>query len=338
MKLLVLGLGAIGQRHVRLAKELVGDLEVLALRSGQGINYVVTDQLERVDCESLSKSLGISETYDINKARDFGATHVVDSRLPRHHLDEIGSLATNAERILVEKPLSILPVEKIEKVLSNPGLINAQIFVGYHLLQNKLIHRLHKYVQNGKVYRYKMRNIEHIKYFQSFRNVKDMHESSLEESGGLCYAFSHLIHLSHAFFGTPVSVRRDNWHDDISPITGTNVRQYEVLMFKHNSFSQNVTGVIELGYGSHKPELTIEFDTENCSYRANLLSGTLETWEGGELTLIEQEEATKIELLRRQMSKFLGTSQNSLSAEGLPGLCCVEDALQCLRLCEKVLR
>ena len=111
MKLLVLGLGAIGQRHVRLAKELVGDLEVLALRSGQGINYVVTDQLERVDCESLSKSLGISETYDINKARDFGATHVVDSRLPRHHLDEIGSLATNAERILVEKPLSILPVE-----------------------------------------------------------------------------------------------------------------------------------------------------------------------------------------------------------------------------------
>ena len=82
--------------------------------------------------------------------------------------------------------------------------------------------------------------------------------------------FSHLIHLSHAFFGTPVSVRRDNWHDDISPITGTNVRQYEVLMFKHNSFNRNVTGVIELGYGSHKPELTIEFDTENCSYRANL--------------------------------------------------------------------
>ena len=119
-------------------------------------------------------------------------------------------------------------------------------------------------------------------------------------------------------FGTPVSVRRDNWHDDISPITGTNVRQYEVLMFKHNSFNRNVTGVIELGYGSHKPELTIEFDTENCVIELTL-SGTLETWEGGELTLIEQEEATKIELLR-QMSKFLGTSQNSLSAEGLPGL------------------
>ena len=114
MKLLVLGLGAIGQRHVRLAKELVGDLEVLALRSGQGINYVVTDQLEKLTA-SLSKSLGISETYDINKARDFGATHVVDSRLPRHHLDEIGSLATNAERILVEKPLSILPVRRLKK-------------------------------------------------------------------------------------------------------------------------------------------------------------------------------------------------------------------------------
>ena len=107
-------------------------------------------------------------------------------------------------------------------------------------------------------------------------------------------------------------------------------------MFKHNSFNRNVTGVIELGYGS-QAELTMNL-TENCSYRANLLSGTLETWEGGELTLIEQEEATKIELLRRQMSKFLGTSQNPLSAEGLPGLCCVEDALQCLRLCEKVLR
>ena len=46
MRLLVLGLGAIGQRHVRLAKELVDGIEILALRSGQGINYLVTDQLE----------------------------------------------------------------------------------------------------------------------------------------------------------------------------------------------------------------------------------------------------------------------------------------------------
>ena len=107
MRLLVLGLGAIGQRHVRIAKNLIADLEVLALRSGKGINYVITDHLKRIECDNLSASLGISETYDISKAIDFSATHIVDSRLPKYHLDNIGILAKKAKKILIEKILLI---------------------------------------------------------------------------------------------------------------------------------------------------------------------------------------------------------------------------------------
>ena len=87
MRLLVLGLGAIGQRHVRLAKELVDGIEILALRSGQGINYLVTDQLERVDCDNISDLLDIDETYDVNDAKQFAPTHMLDSRLPKYHLE-----------------------------------------------------------------------------------------------------------------------------------------------------------------------------------------------------------------------------------------------------------
>ena len=150
-----------------------------------------------------------------------------------------------------------------------------------------------------------MRNIEH-NYFKAFRSISDMHEASLEESGGICYAFSHLIHAAQYLFGSPTSLQRDNWHDSLKPVKGTNVRQYEMLKFSHSSGDRDIKGIIELGYGSHRPELTIELDTDSASYRANIFEGTLEIWQGGKLISIETDEATKIQMLRRQMKKFLG--------------------------------
>ena len=47
MRLLVLGLGAIGQRHVRLAKELVDGIE-MPQEIWSRINYLVTDQLREL--------------------------------------------------------------------------------------------------------------------------------------------------------------------------------------------------------------------------------------------------------------------------------------------------
>ena len=59
-----------------ISKRTVDGIEILALRSGQGINYLVTDQLERVDCD-ISDLLDIDETYDVNDAKQFAPTHIL---------------------------------------------------------------------------------------------------------------------------------------------------------------------------------------------------------------------------------------------------------------------
>ena len=48
------------------------------------------------------------------------------------------------------------------------GLDGTEIFVGYHLLQNNIINRLQEIIQRCKVNKHRMRNIEHINYFQAF--------------------------------------------------------------------------------------------------------------------------------------------------------------------------
>ena len=92
-----------------------------------------------------------------------------------------------------------------------------------------------------------------------------------------------------------------------------------------------------MGYGSHRPELTIELDTDSASYRANIFEGTLEKWQGGKLISIETDEATKIQMLRSQMKKFLGVPDYCSDKTPFSGLCSVDSALECLRICENAL-
>ena len=60
MRILIAGLGAIGQRHARNLRALCGDgVELIAFRRRR-LPYVVTESLERDDSRNVEAELGIT--------------------------------------------------------------------------------------------------------------------------------------------------------------------------------------------------------------------------------------------------------------------------------------
>jgi hypothetical protein len=71
MRVLIVGLGSIGQRHVRNLRALLGDrLELLAVRV-RGLNHVLTDAMK------VESPDGLCEKYDIRTFGDLDQALVI---------------------------------------------------------------------------------------------------------------------------------------------------------------------------------------------------------------------------------------------------------------------
>src|SRR5919198_4748900 len=69
-RFLIIGLGAIGQRHVRNLRALLGDdAEILAYRT-RGLTHVLTDTLEVEDVHGLHERFDIRVFEDLDEALD----------------------------------------------------------------------------------------------------------------------------------------------------------------------------------------------------------------------------------------------------------------------------
>ena len=258
MKLLILGLGAIGQRHVRAAKRIKPDLNVLALRSKKGLDVSIDDNL----CVSqsnlpISADLGIDETESIAYAREFSASHLIDSRIPSLHLHGLGQFIDKQTKILVEKPLSSLPSYKLEELLLHERIVKNNIFVGYHLLGSSSVRKLRDYLSSHTPLRYSLIHNEHIAHMQPFRSIDSMHESKMSLSGGIQYSFSHGLQLVNHLFGKSTLNWRDPSVIKLPKLDSTDIFPVQHFGLLHSNFGNDIYGTIDLAFDSHQPRFEL---------------------------------------------------------------------------------
>src|SRR6185312_146830 len=132
MKVLIVGLGSIGQRHVRNLRALLGDqLELLAVRV-RGLNHVLTDALK------IESPDGLCEKYDI---RTFGDLEQALAQKPdaaficnpnSMHMATALTVARAGCHLFIEKPLAHeeADVEELIEIVEQRRLVAT---VGYQL-------------------------------------------------------------------------------------------------------------------------------------------------------------------------------------------------------------
>jgi len=106
VRILIAGLGAIGQRHARNLRALRGDdLELLAYRRRR-LSHVVTDTLQRDDSRNVEADLGVRTFLDLDTALAQQPDAVFVCTPSSQHLEIAQRSAAAGCHLFIEKPVA----------------------------------------------------------------------------------------------------------------------------------------------------------------------------------------------------------------------------------------
>jgi predicted dehydrogenase len=150
MKILIMGLGGIGQRHLRNLRKLRGnDLEIMAYDPRPNLP-VLTDQLKVEEGASLEKKYDLRIFPDIEQALAQKPQAAFVCNPTSLHVPAAIRAARAGCALFIEKPLShnLEQVDELIDLVETHSLVAA---IGYQMRFHPCLQRLHELVQEKKV-------------------------------------------------------------------------------------------------------------------------------------------------------------------------------------------
>lgn len=191
-RILIVGLGSIGQRHARVARGLFPNATIVALRRAVG------DECEGIDHQVTTLDEALAFDPDVA---------VIASPAPMH-LDSAIPLAKHGVDLLVEKPLASSSA-RVRHLLDAVDATGATLLVGYNLRFAPSLVRLRELVIAGRVGRALNVRAEVGQYLPGWRPSTDYRTGvSARRSlgGGVLLELSHEIDYLRWLFGEVESV------------------------------------------------------------------------------------------------------------------------------------
>jgi predicted dehydrogenase len=205
MKLLIVGLGAIGQRHVRNLRALLGDsVEILAARS-RGLSHVLNDAM------TVEARDGLCEKYGIRAfaALDDALVHKPDVAFVCNptslHIGTALALARAGCHLFIEKPLAheYAGVEELLGTVERQGLVAT---VGYQFRFHPCLTKAYAVLRAGAIGRVVAVRAEVGEYLPGWHPYEDYrgtYGASRQLGGGTLLSQIHEMDYLYWFFGLP---------------------------------------------------------------------------------------------------------------------------------------
>ena len=196
MNILILGLGSIGQRHLRNLKKIDKKINFYAVRKKFFTPHL--DNKNKVIKGDIKKKYNImylKNLDQINKDQlSIDAAFVCTPS--RFHIEEAIWLAKNNINIFVEKPLgdSFRNLDKLKKLLRKKS--NLKHMMGYQLKFNPIILKLKDLLSKkiiGDIYYVNIHHGEHINDFHPYENYKHSYAAKKSLGGGVVLTQIHEI-------------------------------------------------------------------------------------------------------------------------------------------------
>lgn len=187
-RVLLIGLGSIGRRHLRVLKEIDSEIEIVLVRSGVGP-------------QCAEQSLAIAVHASIEKAMNFDIDAAIIAGPASRHLEYAIELLKFKIPIFMEKPLfdSMPSLEIINRFRHSIFL------VGYVLRHNPAAQFFSEFLSDGRLGQLLFVDIISGSYLPDWRPNQDYRISCSANrhlGGGVLTELSHEIDLALWFFGT----------------------------------------------------------------------------------------------------------------------------------------
>jgi predicted dehydrogenase len=187
-RILIVGLGSIGQRHLRLAREIIPEADIRVLRHQSGSSL----PSEANGCFSR-----------LEEAIAFAPQIAVISNPAPFHIDTAQALANEGVHLLVEKPLSD-SLKGVEQLLATCNEKGAVLLVGYNLRYLQSLQRFRDLLSDRLIGKVLSVRCEIGQYLPSWRPDSDYRlgvSARHDLGGGALLELSHELDYLRWIFG-----------------------------------------------------------------------------------------------------------------------------------------
>lgn len=208
MKILIAGLGSIGQRHARSLRRLLGDeVELLAFRQERH-RLEITDSLEVRPDRDLEAIYGITPFYSLEDALAAKPTATLVCTPNHLHVPIALEAAKAGSHLFIEKPVShnLAGLKALRDKVRKRDLV---CLVGYHLRFHPALRRLQALYREGAFGRLLSCSFdfgEHMPFWHRYEDYSRTFMAREEQGGGVVMTQIHDIDAIYSLFGMPDSV------------------------------------------------------------------------------------------------------------------------------------
>lgn len=209
MRILIAGLGAIGQRHARNLRAVCGDrLELLAYRRRR-LPHVITESLQRDDAQDVESALAVRSFTELDEALSLRPDAVFVCTPTSQHLDIAQRAADAGCHLFIEKPVShtLEGVDRLQATVDAKGVV---ALVGCQWRFHPSVRRLRDEIRSGRLGVLRGAAIEYAEYLPDWHPYEDYRTSYAARAdlgGGVVLTQIHDYDLACWLFGRPARVR-----------------------------------------------------------------------------------------------------------------------------------
>jgi predicted dehydrogenase len=270
MKILFIGLGGIGQRHLRNIKSLYPESEFIAFRS-RGSQKIISTDLKVTSEDGLEEVHSIKSFNNIDEAlacKPFAT--IISNPSGMHVLPAIEAMKSGSN-VFIEKPISS-SMESVYPLLEIERQLDLTTMVGFQLRFNPLILKIKEMLSNeviGKLMSVRAEVCEYMPWFHRYEDYRNIYASKKSLGGGVVLTQIHEIDYLINLFGMPTSVssvggKKSSLEIDVEDNVDILMNIKDIGVFLHMDYLQKEKKRRGVIYGEHG---RIEYDLVNLELK-----------------------------------------------------------------------
>src|SRR3989344_2201520 len=268
--ILFCGLGAIGQRHLRIVKSLLPKAKIFAYRR-RGRKQIVNDDLT-ARSGSPERFYGLTHVYDWQTAVRLKPDLVFVTNPSALHVPTAQKFLRAGTHLIIEKPLGV-SVREAEKFYRQAARTKNAFLVGYQLNHHPLFVEVKKLLRRKAIGRLCSVHVAigyYAPIFHRYESYRDSYLARRDQGGGVILTQSHEINSIVELFGLPKSLYALGGKRSRLAI---NVADTAAVLCDYRSFSLT----LHMDYLQYQGERTYRLVGDKGTIILDLVANTLTT-------------------------------------------------------------
>jgi predicted dehydrogenase len=319
MKALIIGLGGVGQRHLRNILEVCPDTEFLSVRK-RGRNYEILDDLTIDESVDIMEKYKIRNFQNIDEAIEAKPDIAVVATPSASHTTICTALLEKGIKVLVEKPAATTSFDY--NSLAGLGNLN-NLYVVHQLRYHSCFIKLKEILESGtmgKVNGVEVSVRSHMPSWHQYENYEDLYAAKEDQGGGVILTEIHEIDLLCFLFGA-AEVK----YAQESNILNLQVEDTIVSVCEFDYLQMKFLANIRLSFCQLPQDRHFIIYCKNGTLEWRLNGGLTISDDGGE-TLFQPTERNRNELFIKLTQDFINGNNENLKtcsfSNSTAGLAC----------------